>query len=177
MRARLSTALTLTAFIVGAGEASAQGVGVGASLDVERISPQKLGAQTVFVVKFLCGTIPPHPTDPQASQGPLAPGTYMTAINLHRVAAPSTGSAGAQTYDFYVTAGGLVNSGSVTLLNLLQTTSLPCGFILPGFDPLGPFVEGMVTITATLQPKSLANVVAVYTFKNVDGDITPPRGR
>jgi hypothetical protein len=66
----------------------------------------------------------------------------------------------------------------MTLANILHTRNLRCTFILPdSFDPLNQFVEGMVTIVGTLQPKSLTNVVAVYTFKNVDVGTTPAADR
>jgi hypothetical protein len=156
-------ATVLASLVLTVGPASAQGLGVGASLDVERITPQKLGTQTIYMAKLLCGTIPPSPTNPQAPAGALlAPGTYLSRINIHYVALKDP-----QIFDIYVSAGGLQQVSSRTL-QPFGTATIDCGTVISPFDPLDPFVERSIAITAVFKPKSLGNVVGVYTFKNVD---------
>jgi hypothetical protein len=92
--------IILTVMVAFGTEALAQGVG--ASLDVQTISSQKIvprGAPStavpvpvqVFSAKFLCGTIKPTTITSAAGDvttlpqlgNPLVPGTYLTAINIH----------------------------------------------------------------------------------------------
>ncbi len=99
--------VVLGAWCLFAGEAAAQyvgevhtpprdggsvGVGTGASIDVEIVTPKQIRATSVFSVKFLCGEILPggasleqgSSENASLAQGsPLAPGSYRTAINIH----------------------------------------------------------------------------------------------
>ena len=51
------------------------------SLEVVPIVPNQIGGEFVYSAKFLCGTIQRSPAG--AAGGPLLPGTYETAINIH----------------------------------------------------------------------------------------------
>jgi hypothetical protein len=155
---------TLLAWLsLAAGSASAQGVG--ASLDVETIVPQKLSQQSVYMTKLLCGTIPADPTAPQAPAGALlAPGTYLSRVNIHFI-----GLKGPQNFDVTVSAGGLLQV-STRILQPFGTAVIDCGSAIPDFDPLGPFVERAIGVLTVLAPNEAANVVAIYTFKNVEPD-------
>jgi hypothetical protein len=164
-------AIVLAWLVLTAGSASAQGVGVGASLDVERIAPQKLNQQSVYMAKLLCGTILANTDAPQAPAGELlAPGTYLSRANIHFL-----GLKGPQSFDVYVSAGGLLQVFTRTI-QPFGTTTIDCGSVIPSFDPLDPFVERSIAILTVLPPNTVANVVAVYTFKNVEPDGTGRSG-
>lgn len=173
------------------GQLASGGVGVGVSLDVETIVPKRIGgpgastlrgtfttavAPTVvlsYSAKFLCGSIPPagHPE----LGFPLAPGTYMTAINLHnphpfgvkfRKKALITNPQGEPPgrVGHHVDEGLEPNHGlEVDCKNIAA---------LLGADVTG-FLKGFVVITT---PHEL-DVVGVYTLKNVEAlrtDTPPP---
>jgi hypothetical protein len=162
-----TAAILASLVLLTAGSASAQGLGVGASLDIERIVPQKLGQQSVYMAKMLCGTIPANPAAPQVPAGELlAPGTYLSRVNIHFL-----GLKGAQDFDVFVSAGGLLQFFTRTLLPF-GTTIIDCGSIISPFDPLDPFVERSIAILTVLPGNTAAEVVAVYTFKNVEPDGT-----
>jgi hypothetical protein len=153
-----------------AGTASAQGVGVGASMDIERIPAQRLGPQRWYMAKLLCGTIQAKPGDPQAPAGPLlAPGTYLSRINIHHLSLREP-----QTFDVYVTAGQLQQVITRTVQPFGSAT-VDCGTVIALFDPLDPFVERSIAISTPVTAGTVTNVVAVYTFKNVEPD--PPAQR
>jgi len=170
------------------GEAVAQGVGV--SLDVETITPQRIVPRgvaatvaprpvQVFSAKFLCGTInPAAATFPQLGE-PLVPGTYLTAINIHnpnftavtfrkkavetksqREEAKEPGRIGKFVTEELRPDGGI----EVDCLDITRELLPPLAGT--SFDLANDFIKGFLVIeTGDSTP---LDVVGVYTLKNVE---------
>jgi hypothetical protein len=171
MRTRLLiiiiSVVALSAFV---GEARAQGVG--ASLDVETITPKRILFRWVYSVKFLCGTIPSGtPPESPALGLPLSPGTYLTAINIHN---PNPGIPATVPIPLNFRKKALITNpqdeerGKVSQFvneSLLfnQGLEVDCENIRDLLDTGGGFIKGFVVIDSPLQ----LDVVAVYTLKNV----------
>ena len=172
-------AMTLAMLVALGGEASAQGVGVGASVDVEQIPARTLHfhqPKTVFSAKFLCGTIRPDPANLQAPfGGVLAPGTYMTTINFNFI-----GCCEDQAFDAFVSPAGGETSflGTLSISPPINSGRFTCLSMIPGFQPSDLFSEGFLVITIVEKSlrREVFNVVGVYTFKNVEPD-TPSEPR
>lgn len=191
----LAAAVMVCAF---GSEAAAQGVG--ASLDVETISPKKIAplagpAHLVYSVKFLCGTIQSDadvPQFPETGAPLLVPGTYLTVINIHnpnpRPSAtadiPLTFRKKALITNPQGEDRGKVSDFFVDTLKSNEGLEIDCGNIKtllgdPTSDLKLKFLKGFVVIEVK-HPLTL-DVVAVYTLKNVKppplttvpGDVAP----
>jgi hypothetical protein len=159
--------LALAALFAFAFQAQAQGVG--ASLEIETITPKSIGGQFVYAVKFLCGTIPHNPADPQeALPGfPLAPGTYRTAINIHN---PNTVRVQFTKLALITNPQGKprgkVGKAVAETLRVEQGLEVDCENIyelLASSPTAAPFIKGFVVIKSRRQ----LDVTAVYTMKNI----------
>lgn len=173
MRAPLSIAFVLFVF---ASEVIAQdGIGVGVSLDVEKIDGQRVPrVGQVFSAKFLCGTIDrgDAPQAPPAVARFLTPGTYLTAVNIHNP------NISAMTFEKKALITnpqdeprGKVSKSVTETLGPNEGLEIDCKNIirdllqLLDFSPSGPFFKGFVVITTNrIFP---LDVVGVYTVKNV----------
>jgi|ERR687892_1596071 hypothetical protein len=157
----LTTALALAVLSSFGGEAVAQGLGAGAGLDVETVPSQRIRGQRVFSAKFLC-TIPTNPLI--LPPGPLVPGIYRTAINIHN---PDPVRPVKFTKKALLTPGP-VGEPIPETLGPNAGFELDCENIqgLAGVAciPEGCFLKGFVVITT----EGPLDVVGVYTFKNVE---------
>jgi hypothetical protein len=152
------------------------GVGVGVSIDVESIAPKYIiipgsPSEFVYAIKFLCGTIQ-HGVNPQfpASDQPLVPGTYLTAINIFNpypfevqftiqiVVTYPAGYPPAQTINVFNEKLGAKSGLEIDCEHINKL--LGVGSTLQDL-----FLKGFVVITTTQEP--YLDVVAVYTLKNV----------
>ncbi|MDA2923767.1 hypothetical protein MYX65_03755 [Acidobacteria bacterium AH-259-L09] len=156
------------------------GVGTGARIDVETVTPKQIRENLVFPVKFLCGEIPSS-LGSLAEGSPLAPGSYRTAINIHN---PNP-----QAVTFLKKAvianpqgqpRGAISLSVEDVLEADEALEVDCVNILSLFnnstdehsdEPSSAFVKGFVVITVS-PPKGVPigelDVVGVYTLKNVD---------
>ena len=180
--------IALAVAVAFGGEVLAQGVGV--SLDVETITPQRIVPRgvpstvpprpvQVFSAKFLCGTINPiTATFPQLG-APLVPGTYLTAINIHnpnftavtfrkkavetksqREEAKEPGRIGKFVTEELRPDGGI----EVDCLDITRELLPPLAGT--SFDLANDFIKGFLVIeTGDSTP---LDVVGVYTLKNVE---------
>jgi hypothetical protein len=185
---RVFLILVLPAIAIGAiaGPAAAQanvpgGIGVGASLHIERVPPnvnpigRSLGSSD-WSAKFLCGEIPPSGS---AEQGkPLAPGSYRTTINIFN--GQTLNPAAFQVNVLLAQAPGMpyVRSGTSLTVDSFQAVSLDCDNIRAIFGgPLAGFLEGFVRASVRRGADGDASrieVIAVYTMKNVEGSPAQP---
>jgi hypothetical protein len=170
------------------------GVGTGVSIDVEIVTPRKIGGNSVFSVKFLCGEILPE-NESLAEGSPLAPGSYRTDINIHNpnptvlgwgqkvvVATPQTlgpptllEPAVATSIRRNISADAAENIGCRVIRSIL--TGAFGDF--PGGVHNSRFIKGFVVISVPKPPKGekklgALDVVGVYTLKNVDVVKPPP---
>ncbi len=145
--------------------------GVGAGLDIETVEPKRIqGLGLVYSAKFLCGTIPHLPTNPQepAAGFPLAPGSYRTAVNIHN---PNNVEVRFRKKALITNPQGQPRGriGQLVPENLKPDEGLEvdCDNIkqLLG-NPDLVFIKGFVVVITT-RP---LDVVAVYTLKNVVDD-------
>ncbi len=155
---------------------SAQGAGVGVSLDIDVIVGKRIqGAGRVYSAKFLCGTIPHDLSNPQLPPvgSPLVPGTYLTGVNIHNpyhtntqfrkkalIANPQgklPGLVGIPVSEVLGPNGGL----EVDCQNI-KDLLFGGGTV---FVPSEPFFTGFVVVTAP--PTRELDVTGVYTLKNV----------
>ena len=155
---RLVVIVTLAVLFTLGGEASAQGVGVGASIDVEIIPPSPFAVAgpregkekeaKVYVVKMLCGTI-----DPTSEATPqLVPGTYHTAINVVNLSNSTT-----EVLRVFPPS----TIGFTDFLDGLGVRKFDCtDFSEPGF------FEKILLLAVS--PKDNLGVTAVYTLKSVE---------
>ncbi len=155
------------------------GVGVGLSIDVETIERTKLSKELdLYAVKFLCGTVPGFGQFPDPGS-PLAPGTYLTAINIlnpgpepifltkkaietRPQVEPRDGPKQIITDVLEPEQGFEIDCDDIIWVVLGNSDPL---FVM---DPFAPLVKGFVIITA-IKMKVRLKVVAVYTAKNVEG--------
>jgi hypothetical protein len=179
--------LFIAVAVVAAFGSEALAQGVGASLDVQAISPQSLvgvPSTEVFSAKFLCGTITPVLSasgaviSPQLGN-PLVPGTYLTAINIHNpnftpitlrkkavVTTPERqqkpGEIGALVTEVLNPDAGMeVDCVDILqLLKLVSTSQDPWVYLNQNF------IKGFVVIQTT--GSTPLDVVGVYTLKNVE---------
>ncbi|MGH9936380.1 MAG: hypothetical protein ACREAM_09045 [Blastocatellia bacterium] len=146
--------------------------GVGASLDVERV-PASRNAQgrLLFPVKFLCGGIKSDPAMPEFGD-PLSPGTYLTAINIHNpnqnvvrfrkkalITNPQgqpQGIVGRFVHESLEPNAGL----EVDCKNIIELLGGNISFPKE-------FTKGFVVIE-TIPSTPFLDVVAVYTYKNIE---------
>jgi len=198
----LHLSVVLAAWCLFAGEAAAQyvgggqpspetdgasvGVGTGASIDVEIVTPKQLGPNWGFSAKFLCGEIPA--LDEYLAEGsPLAPGSYRTAINIHNP------NPLAVTFEMKAVIAnaqrqprGAISLYVPDLLEADQALEVDCVDIQSLFEDMGPvyiedelvavidsgFFKGFVVITVPRLQQghriATPDVVGVYTLKNVD---------
>ncbi len=186
------------------------GIGVGASLDVERIPRSPVKDPYTYAAKFACGTIPADPArrDFPSVQGRqalpgtygayaevLVPGVYLTAINIRnptrnriKIAKQALQTVPERDLPDFVEQtlvprrvednlrmGEGVEVDCVDILFLLtQRQAVGDVIAIPSFtveDRLQAlkrdFVKGFVVIESKVE----LDVVGVYTFKNVDGDM------
>lgn len=165
--------LALTA--MSALSACAGGVGAGGTVDVEAVSSKRILGQVVFSAKFLCGTIPAEPGLPQFPASPpdlsvlLAPGTYLTTINIHN---PDTltvmFSKKAVESERQWQGPGTIGESVRDSLVWDQGLQVDCRDIqrlLRDTIPLQThFTEGFVVVRSERE----LDVTAVYAFKNVE---------
>jgi hypothetical protein len=155
-------------------EARAQGIalGVGASLDVETITPKRIFLRSVYSVKFLCGTIPEGASPEVPAPGfPLVPGTYLTAINIHNpnpgisatVPIPLTFRKKALITNPQGQPRGRVSQFQQETLKFNEGLEVDCENIRELLNAGEGFLKGFVVIDSPLQ----LDVVAIYTLKNV----------
>lgn len=170
--------------VLGLMRAPARAQGVGASLQVVPITPSRTtlaNGLITYSVKFLCGTIPEDPTNPQlpAAGSPLTPGTYLTAVNIHnpnpkpvdfRKKAVVANPQGQQRGQIGQFVGETLKPDEALEVDCANIGQL----LKPGsiFKPSDPFVKGFVVII-TKQP---LDVVGVYTYKNVVRSQIPGAG-
>jgi hypothetical protein len=146
------------------------------SLHVETVQPMSIQQKFVYSAKFLCGLINPIPTTPPpapAVLAPLAPGLYLTAVNIYNphdtnvqfdkravVAFPQhTHRHGAIRNPTNETLGPHLGV-EVDCLDFLHLLGQALG--AQSFDPKTPFVKGFVEVR-TLENSPPLVVVAVYT--------------
>ena len=157
----------------------AQGpTGVGVSLTVTSVTPKPAdpaGGLLAYSAKFLCGTVPHDPSNPQAPPPGfnLVPGTYLTSINVHNRTSTSLDlrKKAVQTLPERVLPRGTVGQFVGDSLGPDEGLQVDCTDIkklispaLPPFLPTDPLMEGFVVV---LMPQDLLDVVGVYTVKNV----------
>ena len=152
--------------------------GVGVSLTVTTITPKPAdptGGRLAYSAKFLCGTVPHDPANPQAPPPPfdMVPGTYLTSVNVHNRTFT--------TLDFIQKKAvqilpedmprGKVGQFVNDTLGPDEGEQVDCriikSLIFPGtppFLPTDPLMEGFVVV---LMPQDLLDVVGVITLKNV----------
>ena len=154
---------------------------VGVNLDIDPVVPiEGPNNRLVYPVKFICGNFMPQvmagATDPD---GPLSPGTYLTAVNIVN----PIDSAGDASLDIRATqtfiqdpgnGSGIVGAPVTKTLAPYHGLEIDCGDIrdLLG-NPTELFLKGFVLIETT-QPLS---VVPVYTVQNVEEDFATQTGR
>lgn len=143
----MAVAITLALSGIFWDEVSAQGLGVGASIDVEHITPliDKRGDRG-WPVKFLCGTIPSGRT------AEVVPGTYMTAINILNLSH--------KTVDIFQ---DFPNSIGVVIKSIGHFEELKWNCADRDF---GGFAEGFTLFSVA--SGAVLDVVAVYTLKSVE---------
>ena len=126
-----------------------------------------------YMVKFVCGLVP---VQPPGEEGPLKPGNYATAINIHNYTftSPIFGSTRiALHYREGVPFPSLPPLVPVKQLKLwrYRTAEIDCPSIWMRTNlPPGTFVKGMVHIGIG----QLLPVVAVYTSQTVLDPAVPP---
>jgi hypothetical protein len=139
-------------------------VAVGASLAVQEVTPVKVGGKFVYAAKFLCSRVlselvPPNlipePENPNlaTSDFELAPGTYLSTINVLNLASSSS----TLTVTTTLLAPGFVQISDTVTLEGDRGFSLSCSDlkIVSG--------EGFITIRSAVELK----VVGVYTLNSV----------
>lgn len=153
--------------------------GVGVSLTVTTVTPKPAdpaGGQLAYSAKFLCGTVPHDPANPQAPPLPfnMVPGTYLTSVNVHNRTFTTVDfirKKAVQILPEDVFPRGQVSQIVNDTLGPDEGLQVDCriikSLIFPGsppFLPTDPLMEGFVVV---LMPQDLLDVVAVTTLKNV----------
>lgn len=167
-----------------AAPAAAQGIGVGASLDIETVTPNRIesrnGPRLVYSVKFLCGEIPRQAHPAQGS--PLAPGSYRTVVNIHTYTENPT------TFNYQaVLAKPAGPGGPLPQLsafgsefeNPRAAIEVDCDDIAALFGRVGVTLPAFATGFLRIETRFVFPlvVVGVYTLKNVEGAVgTVPCG-
>jgi hypothetical protein len=107
-----------------------------------------------YAVKIVCGSIPPA----GAAPGPVAPGFYFTAINIHNPSKCDTVAFRWKAAQALPLKAGTVSLFSTVSIGPDQALEIDNPQILSLFPPPIPFVKGFVVIQS---PEEL-DVVAVY---------------
>ena len=152
--------------------------GVGVSLTVTTVTPKPAdpaGGLLAYSAKFLCGTVPHDPANPQAPPPPfdMVPGTYLTSVNVHNrtFTALDIRKKAVQILPEDVVPRGQVSQIVGDTLGPDEGLQVDCRIIkslifptAPPFLPTDPLMEGFVVV---LMPQDLLDVVGVVTLKNV----------
>lgn len=130
-------------------------------LDVETVTGTHIDKSNVYAAKFICG-LPPGETG--AFVGPVAPGFYLTSINIFN---PNSASVSIDVRVLEVSRAGGGNPGRRTAtgsetIGSLAATKIDC------FDVAQFFGQSSVTssegfVVLTIGEKTPLDVVAVYT--------------
>jgi len=187
IRRRYCLRVMAVALVLGgtAGKVAAQGPGVGVSLTVTPVTPKpadSTGGILAYSAKFLCGTVPHDPANPQSPPPgfDLVPGTYLTSINIHNrtFVALDLRKKAVQILPEDVFPRGQVGQFVGDHLGPDEGIQVDCVNIkhlifptAPPFMPTDPLMEGFVVV---LMPQDQLDVVGVYTVKNVLPEPPPP---
>jgi hypothetical protein len=112
--------------------------------------------QTVYPVKFVCGTQSPQSGTIAPAEPPVKPGNYATVINVESLVSDNLVAVNAS-----LAGGSSVDLPSLSGLSAFTTKDITCADIEAAVKSSpGTFITGFVNLTAQRNPLS---VTAVYT--------------
>ncbi len=175
----LSSAIA-TCSVLGLSAPDVAAQGAGTSIDVESVASTQLGRQHFFLVKFICGDVFETQDDQGEFTPELAPGTYLTAINVGNLRGSPVrlNVRLAEALPVDVGTGRTATLDQQPRLQGRGALEIDCATITGAFDgdgtDDGDFVKGFATIRVPRQAR--IEVVAVYTVAadefddDTDGD-------